>query len=276
MASEQVAVAARGDGPRGVGSHVRAALLLGHGHPGQQAGLAVGSPQPGVVGPGGEQRREAGRQRGLVPQRRDGGIGHGDGAAVPGLGLRPHVEPGRPRHVRPGRVIQPRRPVQALADRGGHKLVPGRMELDLVDAMAVPVVRAQHRRMLVREPGQFLGLGGARAEAELVQPAHRVLTARPALPALRALPALVPGGGLPPQGLKQRRIVGHVAGQQGDLIDYLVRHVRHRAGHENLPSPIFGVFRRCRERARPWRHPFLPNIPDSSIPGEHPANGLLS
>ena len=42
-----------------------------------------------------------------------------------------------------------------LDARRVHQLVPGRMELDLVDALAVAVVGAQHRRVCVRQPAPF-------------------------------------------------------------------------------------------------------------------------
>ena len=48
--------------------------------------------------------------------------------------------------------------------------VPGGMELDLVDAVAVAVVRAQHRRMLVRETAPV-----ARRAGELAAERHELL-----------------------------------------------------------------------------------------------------
>ena len=57
----------------------------------------------------------------------------------------------RARRARPAR-LPPRQRVHARLDPEPQQRVPGRVELDLVDPLAVPVVRAQHRRVLVREP----------------------------------------------------------------------------------------------------------------------------
>src|SRR3954468_5584530 len=48
-----------------------------------------------------------------------------------------------------------------------HQLVVGRVELDLVDAVAVAVVGLQARRVLVGEPAPLLDLGGAPDAADL-------------------------------------------------------------------------------------------------------------
>ena len=39
--------------------------------------------------------------------------------------------------------------MQTGAQRDGHQLMPGRMELDLVEAVAVAVERAQNRRIVL-------------------------------------------------------------------------------------------------------------------------------
>ena len=52
----------------------------------------------------------------------------------------------------PGRSGRPRRAVQAVPDGDAHQLVACGVVLDLVDAVAVAVVRAQHRRVLVGQP----------------------------------------------------------------------------------------------------------------------------
>ena len=57
-----------------------------------------------------------------------------------------------PGHVRAGPRIAPWRSVQAMPDRDGHQLVPGRVELHLIDAVAKAVVAPQHRGMLVGLP----------------------------------------------------------------------------------------------------------------------------
>src|SRR5258708_30085223 len=102
--------------------------------------------------------------------------------------------------------------------------------------------------MLVRQPRKLLGLSRARPDAELVQPAQLTLPAlpiRPALPALPALPArsaVGPGGGLPPQRLKQRRIVGDVSVQRRDPIEHPLRGTRPRPARPTPPSPLSRAF----------------------------------
>ena len=70
--------------------------------------------------------------------------------------------------------------MQAVADRDGHQLVPGRVEVDLVDPVAPCVVRAQHWPVDVRQPGMLLGAGGAGQPSELVQLAGDPVAALPA------------------------------------------------------------------------------------------------
>ena len=66
--------------------------------------------------------------------------------AVPGFGLGEDEEHRRPRHVGAGAWLAPWQRVQAVGNRQLHEPMPGRMKLDLVDALAVAVVGAQHRR----------------------------------------------------------------------------------------------------------------------------------
>ena len=56
----------------------------------------------------------------------------------------------RPRDVGAGLGLAPGQRVQPVRRSRPHQLVPGRMELDLVDAVPVAVVGAQHGRVLVR------------------------------------------------------------------------------------------------------------------------------
>ena len=133
---------------RGVGAHVRAALLLGHRHPAQRARL-VGPAELGVVARGGQPRHPLGGHLGLGAQGRDRGEGHRDRAAEARLGLaRAHVGRGA-RDVGARPVGAPRQRVQFLLDAGAHERVPRGVELDLVAAVAEAVVRVQHRRVLV-------------------------------------------------------------------------------------------------------------------------------
>jgi hypothetical protein len=59
--------------------------------------------------------------------------------------------------------------MQAAADGSAHQLVPGRVEVHLVDPVAEGVVRPQDGRVHIRQPGQLLRGCGARQQAQLVQ-----------------------------------------------------------------------------------------------------------
>ncbi len=86
-----------------------------------------------------------------------------------GLGLRPDVELGGAGHVRAGPLVGPWRRVETVAHGSAHQRMPGGMEFHLVDPVAPAVVAAQHRRMLVGEPGLLAGDAGAGQAAERVQ-----------------------------------------------------------------------------------------------------------
>ncbi len=133
-----------------VGAHVRAALLLGHRHARDRAALLAGGDQARVIAGGHQQRLPLGRQLGLGAQRGDDGEGHRDRAAEAGLGLhRGHVEGGAG-GVRRGLA---RSSTAASAARCSTpiciSLMPGRVELDLVDAVPVAVERVQDGLVLV-------------------------------------------------------------------------------------------------------------------------------
>ena len=103
--------------------------------------------------------------------------------------------------MRAGAWVRPRRRVQAVADRRVHEGVPGGVELHLVHPVAVPVVAAQHRRVLVGEPGVFLGAGLAREHPDLVQAAGS------------------PASALPVHGFEQGRVGRHVVtGERRHLV----------------------------------------------------------
>ena len=204
---QQVAAVTRRDRPGGVGPDVGAALLLGHRHARQQAPLGPGRTQAEVVFPGDQQRFVLSGQLRCVPERGHDGVGHRDRAAVPGVGAAPDVEARGPRHVRAGALIPPRRGVQAVPDRDGHQLMPGRVELHLVDAMAKAVVGPQHRRLLVRLTAPLLRLGRAGQAAEL---AEAVLGPARALAAQRVEHRGIRGDVVPGQ---RRRLVEHLVGR---------------------------------------------------------------
>ena len=69
----------------------------------------------------------------------------------------PGVELGRPRDVR-ALAFGPGGAVQAVRRRRWSSARARRVELDLVDAVAVPVVRPQDRRVFVGQPALLLCL----------------------------------------------------------------------------------------------------------------------
>ncbi len=164
-----LAVDRRGPGLGDVGADVGAALLLGHPHPRQRAALLRGEPDAGVVGRRGQQRRPLLGQRlvgGIGPQRGDRGVRHRDRAAVARLGVRPGHEAGGAAHVGAGAVLLPGGRGEAVPDGALHQPVPRGVEGDLVDPVAVAVVRRQLRVVPVGEHPVLAGLGrpGLRAE----------------------------------------------------------------------------------------------------------------
>ena len=111
----------------------------------------------------------------------------------------------------PSRVVRPGERVQAVArSRCRISVVPRRMELDLVDARAEAVVRAELRRVLVREPAPL----ERRAAEPLPNAEH--CAGRPA----RALPL---------ERLDERPIRGEqvVAGERRHLVGAPCREHRH-------------------------------------------------
>src|SRR5438034_4841639 len=78
------------------------------------------------------------------------------------LDLRPDVEGRGPGRVRSWPRLAPRQGVEPVTDRDLHQLMPGGVELDLVEALAETVVTPQMRGMRVR----------------LVSPVDRALSAR--------------------------------------------------------------------------------------------------
>ena len=72
----------------------------------------------------------------------------------------------------------PRQGMEAMTDGNLHQPVPRGVELDLVDAVAEPIVAVQLRRVGVGQKAPGDGLFGARQPAEL---GDHVLCPRPAL-----------------------------------------------------------------------------------------------
>ena len=106
---------------------------------------------------------------GLRAQCRDAGVGHRDRAADAGLGLAEAHEHRRPGDVGARLRVAPRQGVEAEPDPDLHQLVPGGMELDLVDAVAEAVVGAELRRVLVGLATPALGERAAGERADLAR-----------------------------------------------------------------------------------------------------------
>ena len=129
-----------GFGPRHVGAHVGAALLLGHPHAERHAALGPPRGEGRVVGACSHHRHHLGQEIRLLGQRRHGGPRHGDRAEMPGLDLRGHVEFCRAYHLgrAAGRVAGrvPGRIMHAGMGAARHQLMIGRVKLDFVAPVA--------------------------------------------------------------------------------------------------------------------------------------------
>ncbi len=97
---------------------------------------------------------------------------------MPGLDLRPEVEAGGPAGVRVPVGGHPGSSLQAARDRYLHQPVPRGVEVDLVDAMAEPVVGTQDGREGIGLGAPALRLLGAGQPPELLD--ARVGSAVPA------------------------------------------------------------------------------------------------
>ncbi len=160
VAGDLVGAVARRLGAGGVGPHVRTALLLGHRHPGERAA--------GVGGTGQERLPHLG-QVGLGAQRGDGRVGHRHRAHHAGVDLAPDEEGAGAHHVRSGPGITPRKGVQLALDGLAQQPVPRRVEVDLVDAVAVAVMGAQDGLVSLRALGVLERLGRAGQLAGVAQ-----------------------------------------------------------------------------------------------------------
>ncbi len=225
-------------GPGGVGPHVGAALLLGHAHAREGAGLLPGGDAAGVVGPGHQPGLPLGRQVRCPPQRGDDRVGHRHRAPVSRLDLGPGDEPGGPGHVGAGRRDRPGGRVEAVADGHPHQLVVGGVVGDVVDPVAVAVVGAQLGRVPVgvEPPGDGLGRPGQPAEGGQVVDG----------PA-RALPL----GGLDQGGVGREHVV---ALQRRRLVGDLVRgHGTHGApAQAHRVTSTVRLLRVQNHRGRQW------------------------
>jgi hypothetical protein len=104
-------------------------------------------------------------------------------------------------------AVLPDRGMQPVLHRAAHQRVIGRMELDHVDAAALPVMRLQHRGFEIGEAGQFLRLVRQHEAAERIE-------------------VLAHGGRKILGDLDQQRVTtpGVASRQRRRLVRYLVRH----------------------------------------------------
>ena len=135
---------------------IGAALLFRHRHADGGAGLAGGAHLPPVIAGRGDELAPFGPARRIAAQDRNGRIGHADRAANAVLGLIPHVGQRAARHLRAGTRIVPAQRMGLVTDGERHQLVPGRMKIDPIDAVAEAVVGAQLGQMTVGLAGKLL------------------------------------------------------------------------------------------------------------------------
>jgi hypothetical protein len=137
---------------------VGATLLFGHRHADRGAGLLGGADLTTVVARRADQRAPFRPARRIAAQHRDRRIGHADRAANAVLALIPHVRQRAARDLRAGTRIVPAQRMSLVADGERHQVVPGRMKIDAVDAVAESVVGAQLGQMPIGLAGELLHL----------------------------------------------------------------------------------------------------------------------
>lgn len=191
-------------GPRGIGAQVRAALLFRHRHAQRRALLGGKRQHRRVVAPREQRRPPVARQIAGARNDRDGGIGHGQRAAMPRLDLAGQIDHGGMGQVT-GRPALPGDRMIAGGDGIAHETVPGGVKAQLVQPPAAAVEQHKLGRVAV---------GIARRPRHLGPAQKRAVTGRPL--------------GLPAAGLQhgaQGRIVAPqvaVAGR-GRLVQHLMR-----------------------------------------------------
>ena len=145
--------------PRGIGAHVRAALLLGHRHADRHALLLIGGDVARIVDAGLNLRQPLRGEVSLQFETGRRGEGHGDRTAVAGLDLGVHVGARGSRHMRAFARIGPGRRMKPVLDRGFHQRVIGGMEADEIDAPPVSIVGVEFGRVLIRQRSQLQKFG---------------------------------------------------------------------------------------------------------------------
>ena len=105
---------------------------------------------------------------GLFAEGRDCGVGHRYGADVGGFCLGDEVGVGDAGDVRSGARLLPRAGVDAVFDGEVHEAMIGRVEGDLVAAVAVAIVGVENGRIFVRVKAPLDDFRGTSAFAKLL------------------------------------------------------------------------------------------------------------
>jgi hypothetical protein len=125
-------------------------LFLRHCHPAERAALLIDHYKAGVVFQRDEMRLPPRGNVRLSAQRGNGRVSHRERAA------RARLDSAHRQHhrcaggVTAGSGLAPRKTVDPGRYRDPHQLVPGGMELDLVDPITETIVRLENRWVLVR------------------------------------------------------------------------------------------------------------------------------
>src|SRR5581483_2041421 len=100
---------------------------------------------------------------------RDRGVGHRDRAHHAAVGVRPQHEERRAHHMGTRAFLAPREACDLSLDRALQQYVPGGIELDLVDAVAVAIVRLAGRQISLGPAAVLERLDTARLAAGLAR-----------------------------------------------------------------------------------------------------------
>ena len=198
---------------------VRASLLLRHGHADGDACLRRRRDRARIVAGREHPALPLGSEGRIAPDGRDRPIGHEDGAHDSVLAPVPKVREGGSGDLGTRPRIGPGQRVDLLGHREPHQLVPGRVEVDLVDPVAETVVRPELGRVAIGLPGE--------------RPDVRAPDCPPCRPELLSRPVGPEGG----DHAFQRRIrrEGVELGQWRGLVQHLVGGIA--VSVEHRPSP---------------------------------------
>ena len=199
-------------GQRGIGAHVRAALLFGHAHAQPDRALLRQRHIARVVVVAEQLGLQLRPQRGLLLQHRNAGRGHGGRAQRALLDLAVQVKARGPRRPPARALVLKRLRDQTLRAVQRHQRVPARVELHRVGAAPARIKAVQLGRVAVRLLGEAPGF--LRAQLLAI---GRQLRLRPKR--ARALQGFAQGG------------VGAEQVEIGPLVELVENLVRGPGGH---------------------------------------------